>query len=409
MGGIVAENANAGQGIRGRNPVAALVEEAARRKDVAAFADILSKDRWLAKYGKFGENENLQLVNFLITLPQTEQLIGMLELAVGFGAHTNIKGESRKSPMETAKSMVRLFSRMAIAQGGKSVPASAEYYARMHAALRGSKSTGAENADAEGAGRSLDTESASPETVKEYLAQPDVLEERKNAVKEIRLMLAKYVLGEKQRREGLLSVHERHFRRWHRILLYRFFGGNVYEAVNASYPEYKIMEWEMKHLSSEFFEPKEKRGRAIRWAAEVSGVDVSDRRSVLGISSSDLSRGCLAEMFSEYYGGNVFLALNDAFPEHRILPWELKEISEFARKNPEIARSATRWLVESELGISARDLNRISKVSEEDFRIHGLGFLVDQTMTGALLRSAYPMLGRKVLQNRHPAKGALRE
>ena len=87
------------------------------------------------------------------------------------------------------------------------------------------------------------------------------------------------------------------------------------------------------------------------------------------------------------------------------MPTSMKEISEFARKNPEIARSSTRWLVESELGISARDLNRISKVSEEDFRIHGLGFLVDQTMTGALLRSAYPMLGRKVLQNRHPAKG----
>jgi len=131
-------------------------------------------------------------------------------------------------------------------------------------------------------------------------------------------------------------------------LIHHHYGGSPYAAVNEAYPELNIKPWEMAITPMKFFHDKENRIAAVKWLVEKLKKDPRD------LTVEDFNKNRLRGVLP-YYGNSPYAAVNEAYPELNIKPWEMIQTPRGFYEKKENRIAAVKWLVEK-LNKDPRDL-----------------------------------------------------
>jgi len=123
--------------------------------------------------------------------------------------------------------------------------------------------------------------------------------------------------------------------------LLSIYGGSPYRVVSALMPESGIMQWEMGCVGAGFFGKKENRKAAIKWLVEVKlKCDPRDMTAPL------FSKNRLGGLLRDHYNSSPCLAVQEAYPEQGIAPWEMSKAPRGFFADPANRGRAVAWLAE---------------------------------------------------------------
>ncbi len=206
-------------------------------------------------------------------------------------------------------------------------------------------------------------------------------------------MVATATIGNSPSRDSLLGLRLADFsKRNLDAVIPVFFNNSLYEAVNAAYPKYSIMPWEMHFRPANLFESPQARIAAVRWLVQDRlKIASDDRWAILAISMADIKPyRAVKAMLATYHNSIIYNMLNEAYPEHLLKPWEVVHRPPGIFEDPTVRIAATKWLVESVLRIRPEWIGPAAIATRGDFERAGLGSLVARFPAPELLKEAYP-------------------
>ncbi|MDE1851902.1 MAG: hypothetical protein KGH69_04420 [Candidatus Micrarchaeota archaeon] len=122
--------------------------------------------------------------------------------------------------------------------------------------------------------------------------------------------------------------------------LMTYYNNSPYAAVSEAYPELKIRPWEMKHTPNHTYESKDTRIEATRWLVERT---VKDPRK---LKRSHFKRHRLDGMLYHYYNSSPYQAVQEAYPELNIRPWEMNRVQPGFFNNSDNVIEAVWWIAD---------------------------------------------------------------
>lgn len=151
--------------------------------------------------------------------------------------------------------------------------------------------------------------------------------------------------------------------------LMTYYNNSPYAAVSEAYPELNIKPWEMKHTPNHTYESKDTRVEAIRWLVEKT---VKDPRK---LKRSHFKKHRLDGMLYHYYNSSPYQAVQDAYPELNIRPWEMNKVQPGFFNNTDNVIEAIWWVVDR-IGKAPTEITRDEMAAR--MKESGLGGLYDR-------------------------------
>jgi len=125
------------------------------------------------------------------------------------------------------------------------------------------------------------------------------------------------------------------------LRIYTVHGSSVYNAVIEAYPELGIRQWEMKVTPRGFFSKKENRVAAMRWIVETKGVLPAE------ITSEILLNNGMSALLV-FHKHVIYSAVNEAFPEMDINPWQMKIAPQGFFHEKQNRRAVLEWVLQQQ-------------------------------------------------------------
>jgi hypothetical protein len=167
-----------------------------------------------------------------------------------------------------------------------------------------------------------------------------------------------YVVKEKmkwEREDLLFKVTDQFFQTW------KLYGGMevlfsycIYDAINSSFPEYKILPWEMK-IKSHFVWSEDNIKLSIRWLfldkLSWNRLDTITQVTQLTIIENGLSSAFTAlRSLGIFNRVGIYELLHFSFPEYNLKKWEFRKMRTWC---PADVKEAVRSFVEEELQLGS--------------------------------------------------------
>jgi endonuclease III-like uncharacterized protein len=113
-----------------------------------------------------------------------------------------------------------------------------------------------------------------------------------------------------------------------------------YKAVKEAFPEMEIKPWEMVVTPRSFFDNKKNRISAVKWLLQRLEKDPRD------LTQEDFCDNRLTGLLTHQYKGSPYKAIEEAFSELDIKPWEMKKTPNGFYDKKETRIAAIKWLIE---------------------------------------------------------------
>jgi len=157
-------------------------------------------------------------------------------------------------------------------------------------------------------------------------------------------------------------------------ILVEFFGSSYFKALDYAYPGC-FKAWQFPKGMTGIWEGRIGKLRSLEAIRNlIKELDLSEEEIPKKVTYKKFKEFGLGGMLQTLYNSSPYLAIDALFPG-KYRPWEFSVKNYWVGESIEIARKATRWLIEEKLKIKSEELHSVRR---KDFLRYNLGQMLKQ-------------------------------
>ncbi|MBQ3422031.1 MAG: hypothetical protein IJH34_10255 [Romboutsia sp.] len=162
-------------------------------------------------------------------------------------------------------------------------------------------------------------------------------------------------------------------------MLMTCFGGSPFKCIQTTYPEKNFKPWEFNMAPLNYWQDINNSIEATKWLIETK-LRFTDDEIKEKLNVKLFQQNGLGGMLGISFNGSPYNAINTAYPEKNIKPWEFKIVPQgYWTKKTGI--EATKWLIEDKLKLSDEEIKE--QLSQNLFIDNGLYGMLKHSFNGS--------------------------